>query len=136
MNHDGTLSYDELKIGLNKVVLIELFQSNSGSDEDCYQQIMDQCDLDGDGKIDYLEFIQAAINHQALLNKDNIQSMFQLFDTNNDGSISMQELEQLFCDTPKHKKVLEEIMTEVDKDNDGVISFEEFNDAVTAMLRK
>ena len=41
---------------------------------------MKTCDLDGDGKIDYIEFIQAAINHKALLNKQNIQIIFDMFD--------------------------------------------------------
>jgi Ca2+-binding EF-hand superfamily protein len=57
---------------------------------------MNKCDLDNDGKIDYLEFMQAAINHQALLNKENISAMFKLFDTNDDGLISMQELQEVF----------------------------------------
>ena len=57
---------------------------------------MNKCDLDNDGKIDYLEFMQAAINHQALLNKENISAMFKLFDTNDDELISMQELQEVF----------------------------------------
>ena len=50
------------------------------------------CDTDGDGKIDYLEFIQSAINHKAILNKENIKSIFEMFDLNNDGKISVPEL--------------------------------------------
>jgi Ca2+-binding EF-hand superfamily protein len=49
---------------------------------------MDRCDLDGDGKIDYQEFIQAAIKHQALLNEENIKIAFNIFDENGDGKIS------------------------------------------------
>ena len=41
---------------------------------------MDLIDLDQDGKIDYLEFIQAAIDHKALLNKENIQIIFDMID--------------------------------------------------------
>ena len=50
------------------------------------------CDLDGDGKIAYNEFLQAAINHKSILNKENIQHMFNVFDQNKDGKISMLEL--------------------------------------------
>ena len=38
------------------------------------------CDIDGDGKIDYIEFIQATINHQSLINKLNVQIIFNVFD--------------------------------------------------------
>ena len=53
---------------------------------------MDMCDLDGDGKIDYLEFIQAAINHKSLLNEENISMMFNMMDIDQDGRISVDEL--------------------------------------------
>ena len=57
---------------------------------------MDMCDLDGDGKIDYLEFIQSAINHKALLNKQNIQIIFDMFDQDRDGRISVSEIKNVF----------------------------------------
>ena len=47
------------------------------------------CDTDGDGKIDYLEFIQAAINHKTILNKENVKMVFEMFDVNKDGKISV-----------------------------------------------
>ena len=53
---------------------------------------MERCDLDGDGKIDYAEFIQATIEHKALLNEQNIKAAFKMFDLNGDGSISTDEL--------------------------------------------
>ena len=43
---------DELKTGLDKLNLFELLQNKSDNDDDCYQEIMKQCDLDGDGVID------------------------------------------------------------------------------------
>jgi Ca2+-binding EF-hand superfamily protein len=56
-NQDGTLSLQELQIGLKKLCLFEIMQDNSHGLEDCHQSVMDMCDLDGDGKIDYNEFI-------------------------------------------------------------------------------
>ena len=67
-NKDGTLSKDELRNGLQNVTMFELFQNHKDGSEDCFQQVINSCDLDGDGKLDYDEFIQAAINHKALLN--------------------------------------------------------------------
>ena len=77
-NKDGTLSKDELKNGLQNVTMFELFQNHNDGSEDCYQQIINTCDMDGDGKLDYNEFIQAAINHKALLNEENIQIIFKM----------------------------------------------------------
>ena len=90
-NQDGTLSREELSNGLDKLKFFEIMQSeNLDADEnDGINEIMKMCDLDGDGKIDYHEFIQAAIDHKALLNKENIQSIFNIFDQNGDGVISI-----------------------------------------------
>lgn len=101
---------------------------------------MDRLDLDGDGRIDYNEFMQAAINHQALLNKENITQMFKLFDANNDGMISISELKSAF--SAKAQKgasidiFIKEVMTEVDKNRDNMISYDEFNNAMTSILKK
>jgi len=139
-NQDGTLSLYELKDGLRKVSTFELLQCEG---EECYNEIMERCDLDGDGKIDFNEFIQAAIDHRALLNKQNIDIIFNLLDLNQDGCISFQELTKTFC--PKDQVVegapakcenfVKEIMREVDKDKDNLISPEEFNEALTSLLK-
>jgi Ca2+-binding EF-hand superfamily protein len=55
-------------------------QNHAEGEEDVYQKIMATVDLDGDGKIDYLEFIQGAINHKSLLNKENIKIIFDMID--------------------------------------------------------
>ena len=97
-NLDGVLTIDELANGINKLNLFELLQDSTKENEDCYQQVMKKCDLDGDGKIDYAEFIQATIEHKALLNEENIRLAFKMFDLNGDGSISIDELRHMFSD--------------------------------------
>ena len=67
-NLDGVLTVDELANGIDKLHLFELQQDSTKENENCYNVIMQKCDLDGDGKIDYAEFIQATIEHKALLN--------------------------------------------------------------------
>ena len=57
---------------------------------------MSRLDLDGDGKIDYYEFMQGAVNHRELLTKENIEHMFQLFDYDKDGYITISELKDVF----------------------------------------
>jgi len=53
----GGLTLDELEHGLGKIQLFELLQDHGEENEDQYKEIMRGCDLDGDGKIDYSEFI-------------------------------------------------------------------------------
>ena len=52
--------------------------------------------MDGDRNIDFNEFLQGAVNHRALLSKENISHMFQLFDTNKDGYVSISELKDVY----------------------------------------
>ena len=65
---------------------------------------------------------------------------FKMFDLDGDGSISIDELRHMFSDkivnSSAGEKLLEEIMNEVDANNDNVISYEEFNHAMTVILRK
>ena len=49
-------------------------------------------DSDGDGQIDYDEFLSATVDHAQLLNKQNFTSIFKIFDKNGDGKISIEEL--------------------------------------------
>lgn len=100
---------------------------------------MQACDLDGDGKIDYSEFIQAAIDHKHLLNKQNLEIAFDMFDLNHDGQISVDELKAMFADniinSSSGDEMVKMIMDQVDKNHDNLISHEEFNDAMTDILR-
>lgn len=68
-DRNGVLTKDELQGGFGDVCMLELFQDHHHSHEsDDFEIIMQRLDLDGDGKIDYNEFLQAAISRQALLN--------------------------------------------------------------------
>jgi len=98
-NRDGTISLEELKKGIENICLFEILQNthiDSEDDHDCYMQVMEKLDADGDGKIDYIEFIQGAIDHKSLLNAQNMKILFSMFDLNGDGKISVQELKQMF----------------------------------------
>lgn len=67
---DGTLSIDELKAGVQQ---IKGKLKNSKID---YIDMMKSMDSDGNGVIDYTEFITAAIDKVALLNKKNLVAAF------------------------------------------------------------
>jgi calcium-dependent protein kinase len=76
---------------------------------------MKSLDKDGNGFIDYTEFITAAIDKAAFLNRDNLRAAFQVIDTDNSGNITIDELKAVF-DThgDKDARLWQDIMSEVD----------------------
>lgn len=62
-----------------------------------WKTIIEECDQTGDGKIDFQEFMSACINRRAITNRDEINIAFQILDTNKDGQISLEDLNDLFC---------------------------------------
>ena len=60
-----------------------------------------------------------------------------MFDTDGDGTVTKDELKEVFGGghvSQRGEAVWDEIMNEVDKNNDGVISFEEFENAMKVVL--
>lgn len=156
-NCDGCLTLDELVNGLSKLSLFEILQTHqleheeilsktyhskdSVGEDDPYAHILRHIDLDGDGRIDYNEFVQATINQKALLNEENVRRIFNMIDANSDGELTKEELKNFFSpsmlnEKPEELQLLQEIMNEVDQDRDNLITYKEFNDALTEILNK
>ena len=96
-------------------------------------------DVNGDGRIDYTEFIAAAFQKDLLLSTENLRAAFNMIDVNGDGTISKDELKQVFGDVHAGRqggdRVWDEIMSEVNESRDGKISFEEFEAAMKIVIR-
>eukprot|EP00429_Kryptoperidinium_foliaceum_P004344 CAMPEP_0176017218 /NCGR_PEP_ID=MMETSP0120_2-20121206/8252_1 /TAXON_ID=160619 /ORGANISM="Kryptoperidinium foliaceum, Strain CCMP 1326" /LENGTH=509 /DNA_ID=CAMNT_0017350237 /DNA_START=53 /DNA_END=1582 /DNA_ORIENTATION=+ len=121
-NNDGTISKAELQMGLEK--------SGKLGDQQRLLELMRGMDLDGDGKIDYREFIASSMEKQQYQNESICWSAFSSFDIDGNGTVSRAELRQVLSDprlqglvaNMEHDRVFEEC----DRNKDGKISFEEF----------
>jgi calcium-dependent protein kinase len=107
-----------------------------GSTKD-YVELMRSLDKDGNGYVDYTEFITGAINRATILNMDNLTVAFKMLDADDSGFISLDELKGAFdSHGEKDAAMFNEIMKEADKNNDGQISFEEFIGVMSNLMNK
>ncbi|XAR67448.1 Non-specific serine/threonine protein kinase [Bertholletia excelsa] len=115
----GTITYEELKTGLARL--------GSKLTETEVKQLMEAADVDGDGTIDYIEFITATMHRHKLERDEHLYKAFQYFDQDNSGFITKDELETAMRDYGMgDEATIKEIISEVDTDNDGRINYEEF----------
>lgn len=118
-DNSGTITYEELKSGLARL--------GSKLTEAEVKQLMEAADVDGNGTIDYIEFITATMHKHKLEREENLYTAFQYFDKDNSGFITRDELETAMKDYGMgDPATIKEIISEVDTDNDGRINYEEF----------
>ncbi|CAA7031658.1 unnamed protein product [Microthlaspi erraticum] len=123
-DNSGTITYEELKEGLAKL--------GSKLTETEVKQLMDAADVDGNGSIDYIEFITATMHRHRLESNENLYKAFQHFDKDSSGYITIDELEAALKEYGMgDDATIKEVLSDVDSDNDGRINYEEF----CAMMR-
>lgn len=123
-DNSGTITYEELKSGLARL--------GSKLTETEVKQLMEAADVDGNGTIDYIEFITATMHRHRLERDEHLFKAFQHFDQDHSGFITRDELENAMKEYGMgDEATIKEIIAEVDTDNDGRINYEEF----CAMMR-
>ena len=73
-SQDGLLSFDELRA--NMMEIMSVFHL----DEPEVLKIMQRADVNGDGNVDYTEFLTAAFDKEKLLTEQNLENVFRLID--------------------------------------------------------
>lgn len=115
----GTITYEELKSGLARL--------GSKLSESEVKQLMEAADVDGNGTIDYIEFITATMHRHKLEKDEHLYKAFRHFDKDHSGFITRDELESAMMEYGMgDEDTIREIISEVDTDNDGRINYEEF----------
>jgi len=85
-SNDGLLTVQEIHDGLNSIMGV--VKGNMKH----FEHILVDLDKDCNGVVDYSEFITAAINKNKVLTENNLEKCFKLFDSDNSGQISQDEL--------------------------------------------
>lgn len=124
---NGTLTLQEMKIGLEKNGLQELVKE--------MEETMKQLDNDGSGLIDYSEFLAATMSRKVYLQYDYLWQVFKQFDSSRTGKITKDDLSLVLSGGRDKKYVqgktpvmadIDEIIEKYDTDKSGDIDFDEF----------
>ncbi|UKJ88413.2 calmodulin-like domain protein kinase [Theileria orientalis] len=134
-NGDGQLDRSELIEGYTHYLKLKgknMQHLTPAEIEEQVDTILQDIDFDNNGYIDYSEFLTVAMDRRTLFSKERLEKAFKLFDYDNSGTISCDEIAKLFGVDDVGKDSWQMLLKEFDTNNDGVIDFKEFK----AMLTK
>ncbi|PIN10394.1 Calmodulin and related proteins (EF-Hand superfamily) [Handroanthus impetiginosus] len=125
---DGKISPEEYKAVL-KAIGKETFLTKQ------VQKIFEVADLDGDGFIDFNEFVEVQKKGGGLKTME-LQHAFQAFDKDNDGKITVEEVYELLTRLGEKCSMQDcrRMVRAVDANGDGVIDFNEFTSMMTRSM--
>ncbi|KAM3133795.1 hypothetical protein pb186bvf_014058 [Paramecium bursaria] len=118
---DGALSKEELLKGLTLTQQDDEFKANL-----IVEQVLQELDVDESGKIDFVEFISAAMIQEKKMSQKQLEQAFKLFDIDGNGQISKEEIQQVFGGIEIENQAWEDILKNCDTNKDGLISLQEF----------
>lgn len=99
------------------------------SEEDL-QKMIDDVDQDGDGTIDFPEFLTMLVRSMGDTDShEEVMEAFRILDHDGNGFISADELRAIMCNLGEEltEDEINEIVQEADIDGDGQIDYEEFS---------
>ena len=122
VNNNGKISLDDLYVGLS------IIKGDKIKDTDVLE-IFANLDIDKNNYLSYEDFVRGAIDKNCLLDEKILSFAFKYFDKDDKGVITINEISYIFKDHLTSKYInerLKKIISEVDEDNDGKITYNEF----------
>ena len=123
-NQDGLISREELFQALKEI--------DTDLTADDIQSILRSIDANNDGYMDYDELLTSRINRKLQSKEARLRKVFKALDLDDNGKISSAELKAALESVSAQsnmtidKSQCDKLISEVDKNNDGEIDFEEF----------
>ena len=134
LNKDGKLEPEELEAAFIKYYDLTPIQAKKKANS-----IFLNIDTDNNGFIESEEFIRACLNPDTFTSDKYLLAAFNYFDNDKNGSISIAEVEEKFFQNSKNKNEntrmqLRQMFNQIDINNDGEISFEEFSAMIKGII--
>ena len=118
-NNDGQIDLEEFKKGLKEI------KSQNFSEQEI-SEFFSSIDTDKNNKIDYTEFLAATLEKKTYLQKERLFEAFCMIDKDNNGKITKNELKSVLQLESADDKLIADLMSKADTDNDGVIDYQDF----------
>ncbi|KAI6660411.1 hypothetical protein LOD99_13997 [Oopsacas minuta] len=120
-NNDGYITCNQLKNYL-------MCSMNHISSEEL-EEIVNEADLSGCGRITFDNFMQLILNRDLKEKRTETKSVFDSFDLNRDGYIDILDLSAVFFSlNSKDENQIITVFKQLDRNNDGKVDFEEFQE--------
>ncbi|CAF1110565.1 unnamed protein product [Rotaria sordida] len=120
-DRSGTISSSELQQVLTAL--------NFKPTDSLLRKIMKEMDIDGNGTIEFEEFIRVMGSvYERKFTENEMRQAFKCFDTDNSGYITVEELRKVLRQLNQNisEQRIIDALAQIDIDHDGKISFEEF----------
>jgi calcium-dependent protein kinase len=132
-NGDGIIVKLELLDGLRNMLYLN---GESHRLKEDVEKIFKILDSDENGYLEYGEFVRAAVDRTRFLNNSCMKFAFNRFDTYKEGSINIKDVREVFgkfgnIDEGNFAKII----SDVDLNGDGIISFSEFDTMMKNILK-
>jgi len=119
-NNDGVVSFQEIQDAIKRI----------DGDTQGIEQLVTEIDVDWNKKINYTEFLAAALDKRFYMRDLECREAFKVFDKDNSGSISRRDLVEVLhsghVECLVSSVAMAQILEQSDTDGDGSISLEEF----------
>lgn len=117
---DGFITIQQLKD------VITQGDNSSPEAQEKLKNYFDLLDLNGDGKIDYNEFLKVGLEQIVYFNSEILSQIFNMIDTDGNGYLTRDEMNEAVAIGKVSENLANQIFSCYDTNKDGKLSYEEF----------